>query len=291
MLLSRKTIALVLLMTATLAAAAQEAPAKKTAASNPLSTPTDKKVDEIARAYLLRPNTAGLSIGILKDGKTYFYGYGETARGNNSLPGPETIFEIGSITKTFTATLLATAVQEGKLRLDDPVNKYLPDSIPVLQYNNRVVTITDLSNHTSAIPRMPSNFGKTITDRRNPYINYTVENLYSFLAHLQLTRDPGTQFEYSNAAVGLLGTILQKMYNDSYESLIVKYICDPLSVQDTRVFIRKNDSARFAKGYNDQGEQTSQWDLPAAFAGAGAIRSTASDMLKYAAAQLGKAPR
>jgi CubicO group peptidase (beta-lactamase class C family) len=152
-----------------------------------------------------------------------------------------------------------------------------------------VVTLTDLANHTSGIPRMPSNFTSTVTNARNPYVNYSIENLYAFLAHLQLAREPGTQSEYSNAAVGLLGVILQKVYNTSYEALIVKYICDPLGMADTRVFIRKEDSARFAKGYN-AGRQTSQWDLPPAFAGAGAIRSTARDLLIYAAANLGKAP-
>ena len=272
-------------------AVAQDDQPKKPASSNPLLTGLDNKVDEIVQPYLLRPNTAGLSIGILKRGKTYFYGYGETEKGNNTLPDPATIFEIGSISKTFTATLLAIAAREKRLGLNDPVNKYLPDSIPALQYNNRVVTLIDLSNHTSAIPRMPSNFMRTATDPRNPYANYSIENLYTYLAHLQLTREPGTQLDYSNTAVGLLGVILQKMYDTSYEALMLKYICDPLHMEDTRLLIRKDDSVRFAKGYNALGKKTSYWYLPPAFAGAGGIRSTARDMLKYAAANLGKAPR
>ena len=104
----------------------------------------------------------GLSIGILKDGKTIFYDYGETAKGNAQLPDQNTIFEIGSISKTFTAILLADAVNSGKIKLDDPVSKYLPDSIPKLQYNNVPITIASLSNHSSGIPRMPNNMSSDL---------------------------------------------------------------------------------------------------------------------------------
>jgi len=257
--------------------------------SNPGVTALDKEVDTIAGSYIRQLNTIGLTLGILKNGQTWFYGYGETAKGNKTIPGPETIFEIGSISKTFTATLLAIAVGEGKLRLDDPVNKYLPDSIPLLQYNDKPVTLKDLSNHTSAIPRMPSNFQSTVIDPKDPYSSYSTENLYSFLKHLQLTREPGTNYEYSNAAVGLLGTILQRIYHMSYEELLIKYISDPLKMNDTRVSIRKNDSSLFAKGYDENGVYNGPWNLSSTFAGAGAIRSTARDMLKYAAANLGLA--
>jgi CubicO group peptidase (beta-lactamase class C family) len=151
------------------------------------------------------------------------------------------------------------------------------------------MTLKDLSNHTSAIPRMPSNFESTVLDPKDPYINYSVGDLYSFLKHLQLTREPGEKYEYSNAAVGLLGVILQKIYHSGYEELIVKYICDPLGMKDTRVSIRKNDSLLVAKGYDDKGVYNGPWNLPPAFAGAGSIRSTARDMLKYADANAGKA--
>lgn len=257
--------------------------------SNPLVTALDKEVDTLAGAYIKQLNTIGLSVGVWKDGKMYFYGYGETAKGNNIIPDSATIFEIGSISKTFTATLLAIAVGEGRVRLDDPVNKYLPDSIPSLQYNNRVITLKDLSNHTSAIPRMPSNFQSGAADPKDPYSRYSVGDLYTFLKHLQLTREPGKEYEYSNAAVGLLGIILQKIYHTSYEELIVQYICNPIGMNDTRVSIRKKDSSFFAKGYDENGVYNGPWNLPPSFAGAGAIRSTARDMLKYADANSGRA--
>ncbi len=263
--------------------------ARKTGAilsNNPLSTGQDRAIDSVALAFMRQPPPVGLSIGIFRDGKTWFYGYGEIVKGNGIIPDPGTMFEIGSITKTFTATMLAIAVGEGKLKLDDPVNKYLPDSIPTLQYKDKIATIRTLSNHTSGIPRMPGNFQQTVANNKDPYASYSTSDLYSFLHGLKLTREPGTKFEYSNAAVGLLGTILQKLYGKSYEELLLSFIARPLSMTDTRVNIRPANSARFASGYDENGVYNGPWNLPAAFAGAGSIRSTARDMLKYAAAEI-----
>jgi CubicO group peptidase (beta-lactamase class C family) len=263
--------------------------AKKTGpviSNNRLSTAQDKAVDSVAMAYMRQLPTVGLSIGILRDGKTWFYGYGETVKGNGTSPDPTTLFEIGSISKTFTATMLGIAIGEGKLKLDDSVNKYLPDSIPLLQYNGKVATIRTLSNHTSGIPRMPENFQQTATNPKDPYASYSTQDLYSFLHGLKLGRAPGSEFEYSNAAVGLLGTILQKLYGKSYEELLLSLIANPLKMTDTRVTIRAADSARFASGYDDNGVYNGPWNLSPAFAGAGSIRSTAADMLKYANAEM-----
>jgi len=251
----------------------------------------DKEVDSLAQSFIKGKHAVGLSVSVLKDGKTWFYGYGETEKGNGKVPDAATLFEIGSISKTFTATLLGMAVVTGRVRLDDPVNKYLPDSIPLLQYEGRAMMLKDLSNHTSGLPRMPSNFFDPVVDLQDPYRNYSIERLYQFLAHVKLSRKPGSQYEYSNVAVGLLGTILGKIYDQSYEELIRQYICLPLDMHDTRVIIRKEDSASFAKGYDPGGNYTSPWNLSPAFAGAGAIRSTARDMLIYAQANfLGGAP-
>jgi len=250
------------------------------------STP-DKAIDSMVQSYLKNNHAVGLSIGILKEGKTRFYGYGETGKGSGKAPDSATIFEIGSISKTFTATLLGLAIVTGKLRLDDSVNKYLPDSIPLLQYSGKVMRLRDLANHTSGLPRMPSNFFAPVVDLQDPYRNYTIEKLYSFLKHWQPGRVPGSKYDYSNIGVGLLGVILQRVYGRSYEEMVVSQICRPLGMYDTRVTIREQDSVFFAKGYDFSGNYNSPWNLPAAFAGAGAIRSTAGDMLKYAQANLG----
>ena len=257
--------------------------------TNPASSLLDQAVDSVVRPYVSLEATAGLSIGILKEGKMYFYGYGETAKGSGQIPDQHTLFEIGSITKTFTATLLADAVNKGKIKLDDPVNKYLPDSIAPLQFEGVPVTIKMLSNHSSAIPRMPDNFDSMTTDALNPYKNYDDRRMYSFYTTLKLSRKPGTVYEYSNMAVATLGLILERIYKKSFEQLVTELICAPLGMTETRQFLRKNDSARFAKGYNETGGYVGQWDFDA-FAAAGSLRSTAADMLLYAKANLGNAP-
>ncbi|HEV2354163.1 MAG TPA: serine hydrolase domain-containing protein, partial [Puia sp.] len=255
--------------------------------NNPMSTTLDKEIDSVAQDYMRQLPAVGLSIGILCNGKSSFYGYGETVKGNKTIPGPGTLFEIGSISKTFTATMLALAVGEGRLKLDDPVNRYLPDSIPPLQYNGKPATIRTLSNHTSGIPRMPANFDQKATNGKDPYATYTTSDLYSWLRGLKLTREPGSQFEYSNAGVGLLGTILQKLYGQDYERLLLSFLAKPLGMKNTRVAIRPVDSPNVAAGYDETGLYNGPWNLSPAFAGAGAIRSTARDMLRYAAAQMG----
>jgi CubicO group peptidase (beta-lactamase class C family) len=260
---------------------------QKAASSNPLVSRLDKEVDSAAQSYISLLPTTGLSIGILVNGKTYYYGYGETARGNGQLPDEHSIYEIGSISKTFTATLLADAVEKGKVKLDDPVSKYFPDSIPVLEFQGMPVTLKTLSNHSSGIPRMPNNFHPS--DNDNPYKDYSDQDLYSFYKTFKLDRKPGAQYEYSNLAAATLGVILEKVNKKSYQDLFVETICDPLGMDETREFIRKKDSIRFVKGYNEEGKYNSQWDFEA-MAPAGSIRSTASDMLLYANAQLGKGP-
>jgi CubicO group peptidase (beta-lactamase class C family) len=259
----------------------------KVASSNPLSSTLDKLVDSASQPYINLRATAGLSIGILKNGKKIYYNYGETEKGKGQLPNEHTIFEIGSISKTFTSILLANAVLQGRVKLDDPVSKYFPDSIPVLEFEGTAITLKTLSNHTSAIPRMPTNFHPS--DNNNPYKDYDDRDMFSFYKTFKLDRKPGTRYEYSNLAGGTLGVILEKIYKKSYQNLFVETICTPLGMNDTREFIRKTDSIRFAKGYNEEGKYNSQWDFEA-LAPAGSIRSTASDLLIYANANLGKGP-
>jgi len=120
--------------------------------------------------------------------------------------GADDVFEIGSITKVFTASILADMVTRGEVRLDDPVAKYLPASAHIPSRNGRQITLFDLATQSSGLPRMPSNL--TPRDSMNPYADYTVQQMYAFLSGYQLPRDIGTSYEYSNLGVGLLGHAL-----------------------------------------------------------------------------------
>jgi len=255
--------------------------------SNALSSDLDLAVDSAVQPYISLEATVGLSIGILKDGKSFFYGYGETGRGNKQIPNEHTIFEMGSLSKTFTSILLASAVQSGKMSLADPINKYLPDSIPALQFEGKAITLQTLANHSSGIPRMPSNFYSS--NSLNPYKDYAQKDLFEFYKNFKPYRRPGEKYEYSNLAVGTLGVILENVYHATYESLVLNLICLPLHMSETREFLQAEDSARFAKGYNEDGGFSPPWDFKALQA-AGSLRSTSSDLIKYARANLGEAP-
>jgi len=254
---------------------------------NPMKTAMDKAIDSLVQEQMRRGSSPALSIGLFTNGTVRYYNYGETAKDNRKLPTAATLYEIGSITKTFTATLLADAVRRGRMSLADPVSKYLPSLKKSLSYNGVDVTIRDLANHTSAIPRMPSNFPES-TDPGDPYRSYTAAMMMEFLDTLKLTRTPGTVYEYSNLAMALLGYIIQKVEGQSFDNLVAKTIINPLGMKSTRQKLLRADSARFAPGYDAEGRLTPAWNFDV-FAPAGALRSTTTDLILYGRAQL-KAP-
>ena len=256
--------------------------------SNPMLTDMDKKVDASARAYIQKANTVGLSIGIIKDGKTYTYNYGETTRDKGRLPTANSIYELGSITKTFTATLLAYYVIEGKVKLDDPIIKFLPDSVasnPAL----KGITLEMLSNHTSGLPRLPEDFFKHASDALNPYKDYTKKLMFSYLKNWQATTKPGEKYAYSNFAVGLLGEILVHVTGKTFEQMVIEAITVPLGMNSTVQHITPLLKPHTVTGYDEQGNPTSAWDQDA-IAPAGALRSTVNNMMIFAKANMTVAP-
>lgn len=227
--------------------------------------------------------SAGIVIGVLDaDGRSHVVAYGDPGPGQPSLDG-SSVFEIGSISKVFTATVLAELVQEGKVRLDDPAQKYLPSSVRVPSRDDKVITLGNLSEQNSGLPRMPTNFKPA--DKTNPYADYTVQQMYDFLSGYQLTRDPGAQFEYSNLGVGLLGHLLSRATGMGYEDLERARVWAPLGMTNTAITLTPWMKAHLALGHDEQGHVVPNWDLPT-LAGAGAIRSTTNDMLKFLEANL-----
>ena len=261
------------------------------ASNNKMQTPLDLRVDSLVRPYIRLKNTAGICIAVIKDGNVQTYSYGETKVGEKQLPDADkTLFEIGSISKTFTAILLADEVAKGKMSLNDPVNKYLPDSIPILAFKDVPITLKTLSNHTSGFPSLPTNIFEKGNDNSNPYKSYDEKKLLTYLKNFKPYREIGVNFDYSNFAVGMLGTILARQNQTSYEQLLIDKICKPLQMENTKIILQGTDNQRFAQGYDENGKANSQWDFTA-LAGAGGIRSTVSDMVKYVKANMSKAPQ
>jgi CubicO group peptidase (beta-lactamase class C family) len=254
---------------------------KQIASDNPKQNALDLEVDSLVKAYLSKPENASLSIGILKNGKTVFYHYGETRKGTGNLPSNASIYEIGSISKSFTGILLAKAIEEQKVKADDDIRKYLPESCKNLSYKNTPVTLVQLANHTAGIPRLPEN----LTDQKNfdekdPYHHYTKELLFAYLGKLKLKTMPGTVSEYSNTGMALLGVILEGVYGKSYEALVKEKITEPLHMAHTYQEVPAAELPKFCTGYDEKGHETPYWnlgDIPAC----GGLRSTISDMMLY----------
>lgn len=226
----------------------------------------------------------GIVVGVIGPEGRRVISYGHLEKGDpRSLDG-DTVFEIGSATKVFTSLLLADMVQRGEVALDDPVAKYLPPGVKMPERNGRVITLVDLATHTSGLPRLPANLKPK--DPANPYADYSVDQLYQFLSGYQLTRDIGSQYEYSNLGGGLLGHVLARRAGMDYEGLVRSRICDPLGMDNTRVTLTPEMKARLAIGHNQGLESVENWDF-LTLAGAGALRSTANDMLTFLAANLG----
>jgi CubicO group peptidase (beta-lactamase class C family) len=187
------------------------------------------------------------------------------------------------MTKVFTPLVLMDMTHRGEVALTDPISKYLPASVKVPERNDRKITLADLSTQNSGLPRMPNNFHPK--DEANPYADYSVQQLCDFLSGYQLTHDIGSQYEYSNVAVGLLGHVLSLRAGTSYESLVRSRVCDPLGMANTRITLTPEMKAHLAVGHS-AAAPVANWDLPT-LAGAGALRSTANDMLTFLAANLG----
>lgn len=194
-------------------------------------------------------------------------------------PSARTLFEIGSITKTFTGLLLADAVERGAVRPDDPVAQHLPDSLVVPAHAGRAITLIQLATHRSGLPRLPANL-QPIPDPTDPYAHYTTRDLYAFLDGYALPRPPDSAYAYSNLGMGLLGHVLARQADTSYAGLIQQRIATPLGLDDTAIALTADQQRRFAQGYNLAGAPTPPWHLPA-LGGAGALRATAADMLAY----------
>jgi CubicO group peptidase (beta-lactamase class C family) len=227
--------------------------------------------------------SVSIVVGVLDENGSKFYNYGRMAKNCTQDLNENTIYEIGSITKVFTSLILADMVEEGELSLDDPIDKFLPREVKIPLRKGKKITLKHLATHTSGLLSMPENFAPK--DMRNPYVDYTVGDMYDFLSHFTLTRDIGAQYEYSNLGFGLLGHILATKSNMIFEQLVLKRICNELGLKNTTISLTPQQQALLAKG-NVGDIEVTNWDF-LAFAGAGALRSTASDMLTFLSAEIG----
>ena len=264
---------------ATVAAAAVQPPSYDPAlppvSAADLESVLDKDLAEALKSGQLASGTgAGVSIAVVEHGVRRVFSYGAAK--------PDSIFEIGSITKTFTGLILSQLVEQGKVRFDEPVRELLPPGT-VAKPAGDEITLLDLATQHSGLPSMPDNFKPA--DSANPYADYRAANLYEFVGKHGVAKPAAPGFVYSNLGFGLLGQALAVRSGVSYPALLKEQVTDPLGLKDTTVSLTPEQQARFIPGHSGDHRPAHAWDLDA-MAGAGAIRSTAGDMLTYLEANL-----
>jgi serine-type D-Ala-D-Ala carboxypeptidase/endopeptidase len=262
------------------------------------------EIKELINEHVDKNKTnAAIAIGFIDPNGTQFYGHGKLSNTSNATVNQNTIFAIGSNTKVFTTILLADMVNKGLIKLDDPIEKYLPSNVTVPQYNGHKITIEDLATHTSGLPEWPANYcpiynplkgqkhlPDTVQNRiseLNCYKPYTLDQMYKGLSNTTLLSEPGSKVLYSTFGIGLLGHILTLKSNmSSYDELLKHNILDVLGMNDTSVGPPSDSQkSHLAIGHFNCQELPS-WDLTV-FAPGGAIHSTISDMLKFLSANMG----
>lgn len=248
------------------------------------TTPIPETLKTNVQTLVANGTNTGIAIGVIDAQGAHFYNYGVKSLKTNEPVDEHTVFEIGSISKTFTGLLLAEMVINGELQLDTPLKDLLPEGVTAPAYNGEDITLVHMANHTSSLPRLPDNMNPS--NPNNPYADYTEEQLLEFLSRYQLPRDIGSSYEYSNYAVGLLGHVLATKKQMTYEELLLNTITKPLGMENTGITLSANMTKHLAMGHSGP-NQVENWDLPT-LAGAGAIRSTVFDMLTYVSANMGK---
>lgn len=237
--------------------------------------------DNSISRWIRRGDAVGVVMGLCQGRETAFKSFGSS--GTDRALGPDSLMEIGSITKTFTGALLADMSLRDEVRLDDPIGRYLPGETP--RSGDRQITLLDLATHTSRLPRSGRVLiRQALRDRGEPFAAYSISDLYSTLARARIRRGLGQKKSYSNLGFGLLGHVLGLVAARPYEELVVDRICRPLRLTDTTAAIPHSDP-RAAKGHR-QGARPAPPLRISTLGGAGALRSTAADMLAYLRAVL-----
>jgi CubicO group peptidase (beta-lactamase class C family) len=255
--------------------------------NNPMLTATDSAVHNYFVQFKNDLGCSGVSIALYRNGVTSFYGYGETRQNNGKIPDKNTLFEIGSITKTYTSIAILKMLKENNHTIETPIRLYLPNDIPTLARNGVELNFKHLLTHTSGLSYMPDNFGSQYLSGNlaGAFAAYNRNKLYTFLINANIRYEPFSTWEYSNTAMGLLGTILELNYNKSYVEVIKEKLFLPLNLNETFTRMEQTNSNNWATGYS-KGAEAVYWNSLGAMDGAGVIKSNASDVLKYALANL-----
>lgn len=249
----------------------------------------DTLVNKLGEKFITDKQAVGLSIGVYSNDSAYFYNFGTTQKRKKALPTQNTVYEIGSITKTFVSFILANAVLEHKVSLDDDIRKYLKESYPNLEYNGNPIKLVHLANTTSLLPdwlpELPAEMKNLSADsalllKISYYNKLTSKDFFKALHSVKLDTIPGTKRYHSNAGAQLLAYILEGVYEMPIEKLIKKYITTPYTLKNTS-FINLKNLKKTATGYTASGKKAVYESVMPYFQYAGGLGSTSHDMINY----------
>ncbi len=237
---------------------------------------TDEDLASLATERLFRfvgDAVVGMVVGLVRGDQELIVSRGPVS--------PDGVFDVGSITKLFTALLLADMASRGEVGLDDPVEQFLPAGVRAPKWRGKGITLLDLATHTSGLPRLPRNLLLRATlHGSDPYRGYAVEDLQRGLAAVRLRRAPGSAYRYSNFGFAVLGHALASAAGASYEELVVDRVCRKLGLGETMFEVSADVGRRRETGHAGRRRPVRDWDL-AAFAPAGGLRSTVGDMVRF----------
>lgn len=235
---------------------------------------------------LIQPHVkVGAAVGLIHKGARLAYSFGSKSRDEDNPPDADTVFEIGSITKTFTGILLAHMHVRDILNLDDHVGSYLPaHEVTMPNYNGVEITLKHLAAHLSGLPRLPPDMGPL---EEYPYLTFFTQDMYDFLNSYTLTRAPGSEYQYSSIGMGLLGLSLGLIDGSSYENLITGEIFSLLGMTRSSLFLTDEQKNNLAYGHDNQLTVTKSWDSNDCMQGAGAVKSCLNDLFIFMEANMG----
>lgn len=263
-------------------------------AQNKMPVRIDTLAERLGKDFMKQEGTVGLSIGVYQNGEKHFFNFGSQVKDKQVPVTSKTIYEIGSITKTFVSLVLANAVVEKKLALNDDVRKYLDGNFPGLEYKGKPITLAHLANTTSRIPNWLPLTPSRITDapgdstaflRESIYGGYSRKDFFNALATVRPDTLPGTKSAHSNAAAQLLTYILENVYKSPINELVEKYVLSPLKMKGTGFLVSGNKNPLLAKGYNVKG-QAMPYFTTEFLKGVGGLNSSASDLVQFIEYQL-----
>lgn len=257
-------------------------------------------VDEVAAALIEQPLLHSTSIAVVYRGEEIVRHRGDMQSGRPNPPSDATLYEIGSLSKTLAGTLMAKAVVDSKLSLDDDVRTYLSEPYPNLQYQGEPIRIRHLLSHTSGLPNMLPERANTVLadfgDRRTPgelnavYARYGKAEFFKDLHAVEIPRMPGKKYAYSSSGTELTAHILETVYKRDYESLLREFFRDSAAMTDLRIRLDDAEAGRLAIGYHSDNPvpTTPMPQLP--WGASGNAKATVPDMMKYLKFQLANGP-